>query len=235
MKPHDTWTVLPHGEIQQLADNLFIVEGKLPMPLGESSRHMTIVRLNGGRLAIFSAIALDEARMAQLEALGTPTFLIVPSGIHRIDAKPWKDRYPQLSVIAPENASERVGDVVPIDTTYLDLGDRSVRLDYVPGTNFRELYMLVETSTGKTLVVNDLIFNMPEVKGWRGWPFKLMGFGFGHPSMPKLVMRKLVANDNEVKAQLREWADLDGLERIVVSHGNPIENPREVLRELAAA
>ena len=235
MKPHDTWTVLPHGDIQQLADNLFVVEGKLPMPLGETSRHMTIVRLNGGRLAIFSAIALDEKRMAQLETLGTPTFLIVPSGIHRIDAKPWKDRFPQLNVIAPENACVRVSHVVEVDTTYLDLGDHNVVLDYVPGTDHRELYMLVETPTGKTLVLNDLIFNMPAIEGWRGWPFKLMGFGFGHPSMPKLVKRKLVANDNEVKAQLREWADLEGLERIVVAHGMPIENPREVLLELAAA
>jgi len=36
-----------------------------------------------------------------------------------------------------------------------------------------------------------------------------------------------------VKTQLRDWAGLDGLERIVVSHGAPIENPRETLLELA--
>jgi hypothetical protein len=75
---------------------------------------------------------------------------------------------------------------------------------------------------------------MPAIDGLRGLPYKLLGFGFGHPSMPKLVKRKLVANDNEVKDQLRAWAN-DGFERIIVAHGNPIENPREVLLELAAA
>jgi len=234
VKPHDTWQVLPHGDIEQLADNLYVVEGKLRMPLGESNRHMTIVKLTRGRLAIFSAIALDEARMAQLEELGTPAFLIVPSGIHRIDAKPWKDRYPHLQVIAPESACVRISNVVDVDTTALDLDDPFVTLHYVPGTAQRELAMTVQTSTGRTLVVNDLIFNMPAIKGWRGWPFKLMGFGFGHPSQPKLVMRKLVANDNEMKDQLRRWAH-EGFERIIVAHGKPIGNPRETLLALAAA
>ncbi|HSD88052.1 MAG TPA: hypothetical protein VLB44_11080 [Kofleriaceae bacterium] len=235
MKPHRTWKVLPHGDIQQFADHLYVVEGRLRMPFGETSRHMTIVRLSGGRLAIFSAIALDEARMAKLESLGTPTFLIVPSAIHRIDAKPWKDRYPGLQVIAPVNAREKVGRVVGVDTTSLDLGDPHVRLEYIPGTGNRELAMIVETATGKTLVINDLIFNMPAMSGIGGWAFRLLGFGFGHPSMPKLVKRRLVDDDREVRTQLRDWAGLDGLERIIVAHGAPIEKPREALLELAAA
>jgi hypothetical protein len=234
VKPHETWKVLPHGDIEKLAENLYIVEGKLPMPFGETSRHMTIAKLGSGGLAIFSAIALDEPRMAKLESLGPPAFLIVPSGIHRIDIKPWKERYPRLQVIAPENACVRVSEVVDVDSTELDLGDPSVQLQYVPGTKRRELYMIVDTPSGKTLVVNDLIFNMPAIDGLRGLPYKLLGFGFGHPSMPKLVKRKLVANDNEVKDQLREWAN-EGFERVIVAHGTPIENPREVLLELAAA
>lgn len=234
MKPHETWKVLPHGDIEQLADNLYIVEGKLPMPLHETPRHMTIAKLTRGRLAIFSAIALDEARMAKLESLGKPTFLIVPSGIHRIDAKPWKDRYPDLQVIAPEKACARISHVVDVDTTELELDDPFVKLFYVPGTANRELAMTVQTSTGRTLVLNDLIFNMEAPKGWRNLPFKLLRFGFGRPNIPWFVKRKLVANDNEVRDQLNKWAR-EGFERIIVAHGKPIENPRKVLLELAAA
>ena len=236
MKPNDSWKVLPHGDIEQLADNLYTVEGKLPMPFGETSRRMTIVRLAGNQLAIYSAIALDEVRMAKLEALGKPRFLIVPSAIHRLDAKPWKQRYPQLEVIAPAGAGDKVREVVPIDSTIVDhdLGDPRVRIDAVPGTDRRELAMIVETPTGKTLVVNDLIFNMPAYKGIAGIGLKLLGFGPGHPTMPKLVKRKLVKDDAAVKQQLRDWAALDGLERILVAHGAPIENPRETLLSLAA-
>jgi hypothetical protein len=236
VKPNDSWKVLPHGEIEQLADNLYTVEGELPMPFGHTTRRMTIVRLAGNQLAIYSAIALDEVRMARLEALGKPRFLIVPSAIHRLDAKPWKARYPQLEVIAPAGARDKVSKVVAIDDHRIDpdLGDPRVEIDVVPGTGRQELAMIVETPTGKTLVVNDLIFNMPAMKGIAGLGLRLLGFGPGHPTMPKLVRMKLVKNEDQVKTQLREWAGLDRLERILVSHGAPIENPRETLLKLAA-
>src|SRR6478736_5628596 len=98
MKPHTTWSVLPHGDIERLADNLYTVVGRLRMPFGETPRRMTIAKLDNGGLVIFSAIALDVARMARLEEIGRPAFLIVPSGLHRIDARPWKERYPEIVV-----------------------------------------------------------------------------------------------------------------------------------------
>jgi len=236
VRPHDHWEVLPHGPIERLADNLYTVVGRLKItrPFGETQRRMTIARLEGNRLAIFSAIALAEPAMRELEALGDPTFLIVPSGIHRIDAGPWKERYPDLVVIAPAGAQLRIGEVVTIDTTRVQLGDPRVLLDYIPGTEQRELAMTVETETGKTLVINDLIFNLPHMGGIAELGLRVLGFGPGHPTIPKLVKRKLVEDDGAMRAQLREWADA-GFERILVAHGAPIENPRRTLLELAAA
>lgn len=233
MKPHDTWEVLPHSDLERLADNLYTVEGKLRMPLGEMPRRMTVVRLRGDRLAIYSAIALDDARMAQLESLGAPAFLIVPSAIHRIDARPWQRRYPYIEVIAPHGARDKVSKVVSIDATLADFGDSRVTLEPILGTDQRELAMMVETETGKTLVINDLIFNLPPRKGLAGLGMRMLGFAPGHPTIPRVMKRRLVADEWEVKTQLRDWAGLDGLERIVVSHGALIENPRETLLALA--
>jgi REP element-mobilizing transposase RayT len=232
--PHTTWKVLPHGDLEKIADNLYTVVGTLKMPGGETPRRMTIVRLEGNRLAIYSAIALDEQRMRQLEALGDPCFLIVPSGIHRLDARPWKARYPDLVVVAPAGALERVSEVVDIDATEAGLGDPRVSLAYIPGTKRRELAMTVQTDTGRTLVVNDLIFNLPKMHGLAGLALRLLGFGPGHPTMPKLVRRKLVDDDKAVRDQLHEWANA-GFERILPSHGAAIEHPRQTLLDLAAA
>ena len=229
MKPHESWKVLPHGSIERLADRLYTVTGKLKMPLGETTRRMTLAQLTGGRLAIYSAIALAEPEMNRLEALGKPTFLIVPSGIHRLDVKPWKDRYPDLVVIAPAGARDKIGEVVGVDCTSVEVGDPNVRVFSVPGTADRELAMVA----GKTLVVNDLIFNMPRLKGAAQLVYRLLGFGPGHATIPKLVAMKLVDDKTVVKAQLRRWAN-DGFERLVVAHGEPIENPRETLMALAA-
>lgn len=228
MKPHGTWKVLPHGTLTQLAPNLYTVTGKLEMPFGETTRRMTVAKLRGGRLAIYSAIALEEMEMQRLEGLGKPTFLIIPSGIHRLDAKPWKDRYPDLTVVAPSGARDKVGEVVGVDCTLVHLGDPDVRLFAVPGTKNRELAMVV----GKTLVVNDLIFNLPRLKGVAQWLYRLFGFDPGHPTIPKIVARRLVDDERAVKAQLVRWAS-EGFERILVAHGPPIENPRQTLLALA--
>jgi hypothetical protein len=159
-KPFTHWTVLPHGKLSRLDDNLLSVAGDLPMPMGDFPRRMTVVRLRDGRLIMFSAIALDESEMQELEAFGRPTFLVVPNDIHRMDAKIWKDRYPQLIVLAPAGARKKVEEVVPVDQTAIDFGDPEVHFVTVPGTDEREAALVVETASGTTLVMNDLIWNV---------------------------------------------------------------------------
>ena len=232
-KPNDHWTVLPHGPLTRVADNLYTVTGQLRMPLGETTRRMTVVRLSGGRLAIYSAIALEEGEMAKLEALGKPAYLIVPSAIHRLDVKGFCERYPELVVPAPRGSRGRVGEVVPVDASYGNLEDPRVELVTVAGTDESEFAMIVQTETGKTLVVNDLIFNLPRVPGLAGFGLRLLGFHPGAPSMPKLVMKRLVHDRSAVRAQLEAWASVAGLERMLVSHGAPIDNPRSTLLVLA--
>src|SRR5947207_12675748 len=102
MKPFQKWKSLPHGELQQVDDKILTVTGLIPMPLMQLPRRMTVVRLSGSRLVIFSAIALDDDGMTKVEAFGRPAYLVVPSDKHRLDAKIWKDRYPDMRVVAPE-------------------------------------------------------------------------------------------------------------------------------------
>ena len=87
------------------------------MPLLELPRRMTAVRLSSGDLAIFSAIALREPDMAELEAFGRPAFLIVPSVRHRLDAPGYAQRYPNMTVVAPRAGATKIGEVVRVDTS----------------------------------------------------------------------------------------------------------------------
>ena len=89
---HETWTVLPHGPVTSIGDGILTVEGDIPMPLGNFPRRMTVVRLSGGRSLVWSAMAVDEEGMAAIEALGTPSFMVVPNPGHRLDAKIFKTR-----------------------------------------------------------------------------------------------------------------------------------------------
>ncbi|HEX3777390.1 MAG TPA: hypothetical protein VHV51_23120, partial [Polyangiaceae bacterium] len=119
-KPFTEWTVLPHGTLSRLDDNLLSVTGDLHMPVGDVPRRMTVARTKSGKLVIYSAIALDEGEMRALEDFGAPSFLIVPNDIHRMDAKIWKNRYPELTVIAPAGVRKKVEEVVAVDRTAID-------------------------------------------------------------------------------------------------------------------
>src|SRR6266702_2370426 len=94
------WTVLPHGPLEKLEPNLWAVEGTIRMPAGELSRRMCIARLGDGRLLLMNGVPLREEAMREVEAFGKPSFLLVPNGYHRLGIAAFKQRYPQLRVLA---------------------------------------------------------------------------------------------------------------------------------------
>ncbi|HEX4339262.1 MAG TPA: hypothetical protein VH062_25315 [Polyangiaceae bacterium] len=234
-KPFEDWTVLPHGGLSRVDDNMLTVTGLLDMPaMGKVQRRMTVVRLNDGDSVVYSAICLDEPEMASLEAFGTPRYLIVPSDIHRMDAKAWKKRYPALTVIAPAHAREKVEEIAQVDGTELILPDPSVRLVGVPGTDERELALIVETRNGTTLILNDVIFNLANGAGFKGWLFEKIGMTGDEPHVPPPIKMRQVKDAQALSAQLTTWAHLPKLQRVIVSHGEIIANdPAGVLERIA--
>ena len=231
-----TWKVLPHGKLTEVDENILTVVGEIPMPIGGLQRRMTVVRLTDGRLVIFSAISLDEDEMHALEEYGRPAFLIVPNSHHRLDAKTWKDRYPDLQVITPKGARPKVETAVPVDATSADFGDDNVLLIDVSGTRSLEVALLVTGSNGTTLVLNDVVANIRDEKGFGGWLLRMMDFAGDEPQIPIPIKAAIVSDKAALSEQLLRWADLPSLKRILVSHGSAIEtDPSGALRQLAAS
>lgn len=235
-KPFQHWTVLPHGKLAQIDENILTVVGEIHMPLMDLPRRMTVVRLRDASLVVFSAIALDEDEMTALEAYGRPAILIVPSDKHRLDAKTWRDRYPEIQVAAPEGARAKVEETVQVDTVAPDFHDPNVQFVTVPGTRGREAALVVRTPRGTTLVLNDLVGNIRDAAGFGGWLLHLAGFAGKEAQIPAVVKLAVIADTKALRAQLLQWSEIESLKCILVSHGSPIEeNPRQVLRELAAS
>ena len=208
------------------------VTGDLRMPLSLLERRMTVIRLKDGRLVIFSAIALDEPHMRELEDFGTPAFLVVPNHYHRQDALIWKQRYPELVVVAPSGARAHVEEVVPVDTTSPDFGDDSVRFVEVPGTAGCEGALEVREGERVTLVLNDIVGNLPKN---HGFVLRVLGFATDKPRVPRLAKRVLVKDVQAFRAQLEAWAE-QHVERILVSHGQPIlAAAQEALSEMSSS
>jgi hypothetical protein len=232
--PFKEWKVLPHGKLSEVDQNILTVTGQIKMPLMDLPRRMTVVRLRDGRLVVFSAIALDDDEMHQLEEYGKPAFLIVPNDHHRLDARIWKERYPSMQVVAPQGARDKVAEIVPVDTTDPHFDDPDVQFVTVPGTQGHEAALLVRGPNGTTLVLNDLVGNIQHASGFGGWLLKMAGFAGDEPHIPKVVKMNMVDDQAALRRQLLAWSQLGTLKRILVSHGATIDQqPDEALRELA--
>jgi hypothetical protein len=204
------------------------------MPVGTFERRMTVVRLAGGGLVIYSPIALDEPQMQRLEAFGTPAFLVIPGSHHRVDAKIWKDRYPAAQVIAAEGAREAVEEIVPVESTAPMFADPGVRFFTVSGTSKDEAALTVR-GNGTTLILNDILANVQNAKGINGVIAHIFGFSGKKPQIPLPEKLSILDDKKALAAQFRDWAADPALKRIVVSHGEIVEeDPAGVLRDVAA-
>jgi hypothetical protein len=213
----DEWTVRAHGPIEKLSENLWLVSGGVPgMSL---KRVMTVARLGDGRLVVHSAIALDQAGMAALEAWGTPAFLLVPGRMHRLDAPAYKRRYPGLKVLAPRGSRRFVEELLPVDGSYEDfVADETVRLTTLPGIQDLEGAMLVRSADGITIVVNDAVFNMDRRTDPLGWFFTtVMGSAPG-PRISRLFKLLAVRDKQAFRGELERLAATPSLVRLIVAH-----------------
>jgi hypothetical protein len=223
-KAHTTWKVLEHGPLERLADNLWRVEGALP---GMSLRRtMTIVRRTDGSLLLHSPIALDDERARELEALGRMGVIVVPSAVHRLDAPAYKARYPHLHTFCPRGARGKVAEVMEVDGVYEDYADDgAVRFETLDGVDGAEGALLVRSSDGVSVVLNDVVMNMDTKKDVLGYLFTTaMGSAPG-PRVSRLARWMLVEDQPALRRHLERLAALPDLQRLIVSHEKVASGP----------
>lgn len=218
MAPIDaSWKVLQHGPLEQLADNIWRVQGALP---GMSLRRtMTVVRRGDGSLLLHSPIALDDVHQRQLEALGPIKVIVVPNAGHRLDAPAYKGRYPGLVVVCPRGGRDKVADVVAVDLTYDDYADDGViRFETLAGVADAEGAMVVTSADGLSLVLNDVVMNMDTKKDILGYLFTTVFGSAPGPRVSRLVRLLYVKDQGALRSHLERLASLPGLVRLIVSH-----------------
>ena len=232
-KLHDEWVVLRHGPLTEVEPGLLTVVGQIPMPLGNFPRRMTVVALGGKRTAIYSPIPLREEAMARIEALGAPAYLIVPNGGHRLDLKPFHQRYPKAKIVTAPGSKTRVAEAAKPVQTRASLGAKA-ELVVLAGSGDAELAMLVRGPGGVTLLTNDVIGHVAHPRGLGARIMaRLMGFG-PRPRITRPAKWFFIKDKAALAAQLRCWSKVEGLRRLIPSHGDIIDRPAALLERIAA-
>jgi hypothetical protein len=188
---------------------------------------MTVVKRLDGTLLFYNAIPVDDATLAKLRELGTPAQLILPNRYHAIDAAAFAHRL-ALTAFCPAVAVEPLASQLTCQPITAFPLDASLQLFSVAGFKTHEVVLI----TGKTLLVADLLTNVPHAGGFNGLMMRLVGFSGPKPMLPRPVRLRVGRDLAAVGALMRELAAVDRLSRIIPSHGDIIEtNAREALRE----
>ncbi len=213
----------PHGPLVEVVPGIWQVSGSL-RPNGDGlPRNMVLWKLPSGGLCIHSCVVLDEETQAELEALGEPQVLIVPNGLHRADAAVYKERYPGITVVAPEASRERVSSVVSVDQSCEEaLGAHGIEVLTPDGIKPSELAYRVKTADGHVLIVTDMLFNLDHMPGFFGWIFRHITASTGHFGLTRLGRWMMLSDGARLSAWLHAQADVAGLQAVLVGHGHAV-------------
>jgi hypothetical protein len=231
-KQERPWTVTPHGPIEQLDDNLWVVAGQVPRNPA-MNRRMAIARLSDGRLVFYNAIPLEEPAMQQLASLGKPSLLILPSHFHMMDGHAFQQRL-GLEVYAPLESPQVATRVKVAGALDAFPRDAAVRFETVAGSRYGEPIMIVESGDAKrtSLVFCDAFMNNPAHGG--SFFLRLTGF-MGGPKVAPIFRLFLLRDRRALREQLERLAALPALARLVPSHGAVVaEDAAGVLARVAA-
>jgi hypothetical protein len=237
-RPPRPWTVTRHDPIQQIDDNLWTVDGAVPgIPGGGFPRKMSIVKLSEGALLLHNAIPLSEPEMKRLADLGRPAYLVAPSPFHCLDANAMRERL-GVKVICPAAAASQIRERVPVDGGFDALpADPALRAEPLDGTTFGEGVLVLKSGPGgarTSLLFCDAMLNIPNLPGFWGWLWKVLGFT-GKALCGPVWLKRAVSDRAALRAHLERLSRTEGLARLVPSHGENVEvDPGGTLRAVAA-
>lgn len=224
--------VLPHGPLEEVVPGFWQVEGTLPR--GPLPRTMAIARLPNGSLLIHSPIVIERKMLKSVLRKGKVSVVVVPSGMHRLDAATYREHFPDAQLVCPRAAQEAVEQVVPVDSSAEDfLPKVGVTCHKPKGIKPDELvYEVPLEGGGVALLFCDALFNLPRLPGIGGMMLGLMGStGFFGTTR---IGRWFLSDRQGWKQWLDDTAQRDDIAVLSVAHGDPItEDCSARLREAA--
>jgi uncharacterized protein DUF4336 len=211
--------------LRPLAPDLWVAERTFRNGLLEVSVRMTVLRQRDGSLLLHSAVELDRALRAELDALGRVRSIVAPNLHHHLFAADYPTGYPDARLYAapglPQKRpdlkfAEELSDVAPA-AWRAELEQHLFR-----GAPFLNEVVLFHPAS-RTLVLTDLVMNVAkgDARGLSLLFFRLVGADgrFG----PHRLLRYWFIRDRAAARGSVEHILAWDFDRVVMSHGRVLE------------
>ena len=169
---HDHRTYPPLNTLKPIAENVWIVDGPIiefgmPWPKMGFPTRMTVIRLADGKLFIHSPTPLEASLKSEIEAIGTPGYVVAPNRIHYWWVPEWRAAYPAASVFLAPRVREQAGERIafPAEEITGTSGfpwDEEIATLPVSGDFMSEIVFFHRKT--RTLILTDLIENFEHEK-----------------------------------------------------------------------
>jgi Domain of unknown function (DUF4336) len=185
---------------------------------------MTVVRLGDGRLLLHSPVAIDDALMQALVALGPVGYLVAPNRFHHLRMPDATQRFPEARVFGAKGLREKARGV-RVD----EVLSEEIPAEWAPALDLCPVFGAPEMSEvaffhkkSRTLLVSDLLFNIVEPEGLATkMVLTLMGTR-GRLAKSRLWWK--FTNDKKAfGASIEKIMNWD-FDRLIMAHGNIVEN-----------
>jgi hypothetical protein len=219
--------------LDRIADDVFAFSDDLRLPGGMLlPSRTTLVRHDGGRVLVHSPLAIDDARAAEIEALGEVDTIVAPSRIHFLFLEAAISRWPRARVLGAPGLEKKVrgvafeplprrGEVCGLDVLLVD------GFPYIGEHVFLH-------APSRTLVVTDLVFNVHATRDL-GMQLFLRAAGAWQKTAQSRAWRYLFARDMPAARRSRRELLAWEFERVVVAHGVVVERNAKPSLERALA
>jgi hypothetical protein len=219
--------------LEEIAPNLSLQRHPLRMAGCKMGRVVTLIRLLTGKLVIHSTARFSHEHISEISEYGVPAWLADATNFHDTCAKQGRQAFPDLPYLVPSGFQSYDSlRCTSIDTVPPEWNDEIevIKVAGMPKIQEHAFYH----RTSKTLIVADLLFNIPPEAG--RWTHGFLRATAGireYPGMSRLF-RYCIKDRAAFAKSMRTIAALD-FERIVVAHGNPIvDNAKTTFLELLA-
>lgn len=219
----------PAGVIP-LAENLWIERFDFAVAGVRLGKVTTMLRLASGEVILHSAGPWRPEHVAAWQALGAVRWIVEATCIHDTFARQAASLYPDVAYLVPKGFPLELTTMRPLWPAPAEWGEEISLFKLLGMPRVRETVLLHRPS--RTLVVADLVFNLPRLS--HAWSRAALRWASGLKSYPGTSrLFRAAIRDRRAFARSVDAILAEDFDRVVMAHGDVIETGGRVA--LAAA